>query len=292
MPRRLRIHVPGGVYHVTLRGNHRQPIFFQRSDRTLIEIIVQRAIEKFEARLHAYCWMTNHVHLVIQAGVEPISGPMHNIAAEYARAMQLKLETTGHFFERRYHAVLVDTDNYMLQLLRYVHRNPVEAGLAASADEYPWSSHENYVGARTDSWVTTDFALAMFSSDRQKAVAAYRAFVEEAQEKPWEPEQAMASGKAILGTDDFIARVTRDSAPTTRHQTIPDLIDEAVRRFGVEKELLTSPRRDALVVQVRAWIGRQAAKRGIATLAAVARELGRTEGALRYAIRAYPEEVE
>lgn len=292
MARRLRIHVPGGVYHVTLRGNHRQSIFYRRSDRTLLELIVERALGRFDARLHAYCWMTNHLHMVLQAGAEPISRPMHNIAAEFARAMQLKLETTGHFFERRYHAALVDTDRYMLELLRYVHCNPVGAGLAAVAGLYPWSSHHNYIGARSDPWVTTDFALAMFSSDRAKAVAAYRNFVDDQQETPWEPSHVMAASKAVLGDDDFIARATRGMQAPVRRQSLEELLVEAVARFGVELSVLASPRRDRCVVQVRAWVGHQASRRGVATLASVARALGRTEGALRYAMISYPCEVE
>jgi REP element-mobilizing transposase RayT len=292
MPRRPRIHVPGGVYHVTLRGNHQQPIFFVRADRSLLDLIVARALERFDARLHAYCWMTNHLHLVIQAGAEPIARPMHNIAAEFARAMQLKLETTGHFFERPYHAALVDTDSYMLELLRYVHCNPVGAGLAATPEDYRWSSHHNYVGSRTDPWVTTDFALAMFSSERAKAVVAYRAFVNMPQQDPWDPIKSMQGGVAVLGNDDFIARVTRKVELKVGSQTLDGLIEEAIGRFKVERNVLVSPVRDIYVVQVRAWIGHQARKRGIATLAAVARELGRTEGALRHAIRAYPDEVE
>jgi len=204
--------------------------------------------------------------------------------------MQIKLETTGHFFERRYHATLVDTDRYMLELLRYVHLNPVEAGLAKSVDAYHWSSHHNYIGMRTDPWVTTDFVLSMFSAEAAGAVAAYKKFVDAGQEKRWEPEQVIASGVAILGGDDFVARHSRSAPRAVSLESVGDLIDEAVLRFGVEKAMLVSPRRDAFVVRVRAWIGHQAAKRGIATLAAVARELGRTEGALRYALRAYPEE--
>ena len=209
MPRRLRIHVPGGVYHVTLRGNHRQPIFFADCDRSLFNVIVARALEKFETRLHAYCWMTNHVHLVLQAGKHPIARPMHDIAAEFARAMQLKLETTGHFFERRYHAVLVDTDSYLLELLRYVHRNPVTAGIAASVDAYRWTSHHNYRGARHDEWVTTSLALDMFAQERARAIAAYRQFVDVDDEQPWEPSQAIAGGVAVIGNEEFVARAMR-----------------------------------------------------------------------------------
>ncbi|HEU5135021.1 MAG TPA: transposase [Steroidobacteraceae bacterium] len=291
MPRRLRIHVPGGVYHVTLRGNHRQPIFFADCDRGLFNVIVARALEKFEARLHAYCWMTNHVHLVLQAGNEPISRPMHDIAAEFARAMQLKLETTGHFFERRYHAVLVDTESYLLELLRYVHRNPVTAGIVASVDDFRWTSHHNYRGARHDEWVTTSLGLSMFDEQPARAISAYCEFVGAQAVSPWEPAQAMAPGVAIIGNDQFVARAMRSCKPVKTRQSIEELLQEACRRFEVERELLASPVRNAYVARVRAWIAYQAGERGIATLAAVARELGRTEGALRYAIRAYPNDI-
>jgi len=291
MPRRMRIHVPGGVYHVTLRGNHRQPIFFAYGDRRLFNVIVARALEKFETRLHAYCWMTNHVHLVLQAGIAPISRPMHAIAAEFARAMQLKLETTGHFFERRYHAALVDTDSYMLELLRYVHRNPVTAGIAASVDDYHWTSHHNYRGTRHDEWVTTNLALSMFAEERARAIKAYRKFVDIQDERPWEPSQAMADGVAVIGNDEFVARAMRPREPAKMRQSFEDLLQEACGRFEVERELLASPVRNVYVARVRAWIAYQAGERGIATLAAVARELGRTEGALRYAIRAYPNDL-
>jgi hypothetical protein len=102
----------------------------------------------------------------------------------------------------------------------------------------------------------------------------------------------MQGGVAVLGNDDFTARVSRNAESKIGNQTLTGLIDEAIGRFAVERNVLVSPVRDTYVVQVRAWIGHQAKKRGIATLAAVARELGRTEGALRHAIRAYPDEVE
>ena len=167
MPRRLRIHSPGGFYHVTLRGNHRRAIFVEEGDQRLLNTVVARAVSRFDARVHAYCWMSNHIHLLLQAGSEPIANPMRNIAAEFARAMQSKLLTTGHFFERRYHATLVDNDAYLLQLIRYIHRNPVHAGMVASVGEYPWSSHHAYVGARSEAWVTVDFGLSMFAAERR-----------------------------------------------------------------------------------------------------------------------------
>ena len=159
MPRSPRIHAPGAMYHVTLRGNHRQAIFFTPDDRSLLTRIVRDIIVECDAQLHAYCYMTNHVHALLQVRDTPLSRIMLLIAGRYARSVQARLETTGHLFEKRYHALLVDADEYLLTLLRYIHLNPVRAKLASSPDDYPWSSHHAYVGNRCEPWVTTEFAL-------------------------------------------------------------------------------------------------------------------------------------
>ena len=88
MPRPLRIHVPGAFYHVTLRGNHRQDIFFSAADRRLMDEITGEVLERFAARLHAYCWMTNHVHMLVQPGDEPLGRLILRIAGRYARTVQ------------------------------------------------------------------------------------------------------------------------------------------------------------------------------------------------------------
>ena len=208
MPRRLRIHLPGGFYHVTLRGNHQQPVFYAEGDQSLLNKIVARAIDNFGARLHAYCWMTNHLHFLLQVGNEPLAKPMRQIAAEFARAMQIKLLTTGHYFERRYHATLVDTDAYLLELLRYIHLNPVRAGIVGNPVCHRWSSHHDYIGAGVTDWVTTEFALRMFSQDRTRAVAAYQEFLRCPLEAAWEPSTAInSSNAAVLGSDEFLATV-------------------------------------------------------------------------------------
>lgn len=113
MPRPLRIHVPGTFHHVTLRGNHRQDIFFTAADREIFYDLLREIIGRFGARLHAYCLMTNHVHLLIQVGDAPLGKSMLRIASRYARTLQRRFQTTGHLFERRYHTVLVDVDTYL-----------------------------------------------------------------------------------------------------------------------------------------------------------------------------------
>src|SRR3954447_17104786 len=140
MPRALRLHVPGAMYHVTLRGNHRQNIFFSPADRQLMSDLFAEVIERFGARVYAYCYMTNHIHALIQVSETPLGRIMLRVAGRYARQTQAKLHTTGHLFEKRYYPVLIDADEYLLELLRYVHLNPVRARMVDAADEYPWSS--------------------------------------------------------------------------------------------------------------------------------------------------------
>lgn len=105
---------------------------------------------------------------------------MRDIASNSARAFQLKMQTTGHLFERRYHATLIDVDVYLLAVLRYIHLNPVAAGLVRNVSEYRWSSHRAYAEGLGESWLTTDFALSMFAQTRARARAAYCRFVDAA----------------------------------------------------------------------------------------------------------------
>jgi REP element-mobilizing transposase RayT len=286
MPRRPRIHLAHGFYHVTLRGNHQRDLFVVDGDRSVLNGIVARVIEKHGVRVHAYCWMTNHLHMLIQAGTDPLAEPMRRIAAEFARTMQSRMQTTGHFFERRYHAVLVDADSYLLELTRYIHLNPVRAGLVESPAQYPWSSHHAYVGKRAENWVTTDFVLGMFNADRARAVSAYCAFLACEQPEEWIPPEDVAP-PAMRDTSRAQFASVGNTAPG-----LANLIAEACRRFEVNPEHLASPLRDPYLTKVRAWIAHQAKVKHVATLASVARQLGRDESTLRQAIRDYPNETE
>src|SRR5882724_7664036 len=154
MPRLPRLHAPGAFYHVILRGNHREALFGSHHDRVALNNIVAAALERQQARLHIFCWMTNHLHALVQIGEAPLAVLMHRIARPYARYRQRQLRTTGHLFERRYKAWLVDADMYFVALLRYIHLNPVKARMVATVDECPWSSHSAYAGTATLPWLT------------------------------------------------------------------------------------------------------------------------------------------
>ncbi len=284
MPRRLRFHVAGGFYHATLRGNHRQDIFRFSADRHVLNAVVAESILKYGARVHAYCWMSNHLHFLVQVGDEPLSAVMRHIASRYARAFQRRLDTTGHLFERRYHAVLVDADSYLFQLLRYIHLNPVRAGLVQKPGLYQWSSHHAYAGGPREDWLTTDFALSMFAADRHSAHAAYRRFVD-SPESDDDLESFGAKDTPILGSADFVKSLSKTDPPNFPQQSLDCLVDEACLMFGTSKTELRSKSRQPAPVKARAWIAIQAISRRVATLSSVARALDRDRATLRYAMR-------
>jgi len=295
MGRPLRIHAPGAMYHVTLRGNHRQDIFFTPADRHRFSDLIADSLERFHARLHAYCYMTNHVHALIQVGDEPLGGLMMRVAGQYARITQSGLKTTGHLFEKRYYPVLVDADRYLIALLRYIHMNPVRAGLAASPLAYPWSSHHVYLGRRMEPWVTTDLALAQFSTSRPQAVDAYRRFVDETARDPAAQSPLLecnANDRRILGTDDFARTLLGDRWTPKSRKSIEVLIGEACAHFNCTPTELGSKSRNAQLVAARAWVAHEAVAGRVASIAEIARRFNRDESSLRHALETHTKAFE
>jgi putative transposase len=287
MGRPLRIHVPGATYHVTLRGNHQQDIFFAPSDRHRLNELFADALDEFNARLHAYCYMTNHIHALIQVGDVPLGRLVMRVAGPSARITQSRLQTTGHLFEKRYYPVLVDAEQYLLTLLRYIHLNPVRAGIASSLAAYPWSSHHAYVGERIEPWVTTDQALARFSADRARAIDAYLRFVNEPQtdvdaRSPLEARNA--NDRRILGTDDFARGLLGSSWKPRTKRSVDALIQEACTHFHCTQEELSSPSRKAHLAAARGWVVHQAVTGRVASIAEIARKFNRDESSLRHSL--------
>lgn len=290
MARALRVHIPGGFYHVTLRGNHQQPVFYSAADRDLLDGIVGEAVEKSGLRIHAYCWMTNHLHLLAQVSVNPLGRAIHRIASRYARSVQRRLETTGHLFERRYHCVIVDADGYLLTLLRYIHRNPVKAGMVKDPLEYRWSSHRNYLGLPGQPWVTTNFGLSLLGATHDRAIVRYRELVGSALEDDQDSNELPLNPhyKDVLGSDEFAARIFPGERKSPSQWTLDALIMDCSRIFNLTEEQLASPTKSRSLTKARAWLARETVAAGITTVSALARRLNRSEGSLRQLLLRYP----
>ncbi len=278
MPRRPRQHVVGGLYHAILRGNHRRVIFDGEADYLAMDGIVRTAIERYGARLYAYCWMPNHVHMAIEVGEPPLGRTMHLVASRYARLKQRQVPTTGHLFERRYRARLVAAESYLLALMRYIHLNPVRAGLARDPADYRWSSHRAYLGSVPGGWLAMAPTLNLFGADRPAAIAAYRRFM---RDEPADEEIRQIS--AAPGGPRFARPV--GTQPDQRHSasrahSLEDLIREVAAETSVEVAQLVSAGRQRALVEARVEIARRALRAGIAPLSEVARRLHRAPSSL------------
>lgn len=172
MARRPRGVIVHAVVHVTARGNRGSPIFFDEADYRAFLEDLRNLSEQHGARVHAYCLMTNHLHLLVQVGERPLSPVMRVLLHRHARRINRLYYKGGHVFGDRFWSRPCTSESDVLNTIRYIHANPVEAGLVGTPDAYPWSSHHIYLGQEEASWVSTS-ALAFLSADRTRAQAAY-----------------------------------------------------------------------------------------------------------------------
>jgi len=128
-----------------------------QEDRFRFYLLVQEGIERYGHKVHAFCLMTTHVHLAIQVGEIGLPRIIQNLAFRYTRWGNWRQSRTGHLFQGRYKAVLVDADTYLLELTRYIHLNPVRSGIVRIPEDYPWSGHRAYLGLETIPWLTTEW---------------------------------------------------------------------------------------------------------------------------------------
>lgn len=144
MGRRPRVHFCGAVYHVMARGVNGCPIYIDDNDRNEFLAILTRIENESGAEVAAYCLMGNHFHLAIKVGLVPLSSIMQRLLSAYSHLFNLRYQRTGHLFQARYKAILCTTDTYLYMIIRYIHQNPLRAGLVESAKEWPWSSVRQY----------------------------------------------------------------------------------------------------------------------------------------------------
>ena len=178
MSRPLRIEFPGALYHVTSRGDRKEAIYDDDRDRYQFLEILGDTASIYNWGVLAYCLMGNHYHLVVRTPDANLSGGMRHLNGVFTQASNRRHNRSGHLFQGRYKAILVDEDAYLLELSRYVVLNPVRAGLVHTPQEWPWSSYLPTLRPRTaPEWLLTHDLLAQFSLDPGKAVKKYLEFV-------------------------------------------------------------------------------------------------------------------
>jgi len=220
MARPLRIEFPGAFYHVTSRGNAQQDIFLDDEDRQRFLSVLEQVVSRFHLRLHAYCLMDNHYHLVLETPQGNLSSALRHLNGLYTQAFNRRHDQVGHVLQGRFKAILVDRDSYLLELCRYVVLNPVRAKMNRKPDTYRWSSYRASAGlAPVPAYLTLDWVLAQFGKQRAAAQRRFRAFVAQGigQASPW----AHLQGQVLLGSKAFVERMKPGLRDKRRLKEIP-----------------------------------------------------------------------
>jgi REP element-mobilizing transposase RayT len=185
MSRQGRLHLEGGIYHVIQRGIERRELFKNDSDR---EEFIKRLIESLKYSGHkCYGWalMPNHFHLVIRTGTKKVSDLMMKLSTSYALYFNKKYARSGYLYQGRYKSILCQEDSYLMELIRYVHLNPLRARIVKDTRElgtYKWSGHSVIMGTQKAQWQSTDEVLSYFGKKRTEAMKKYEIFVAEAKD--------------------------------------------------------------------------------------------------------------
>ena len=206
--------MPGGIYHVRARGNARGAIYRDARDRGAFLELLERVVERFRWICHAYCLMGNHYHLLLETPVTNLSSGMRQLNGVYAQRFNKRHRRVGHVFQARFGAALVEKDDYLLELARYIVLNPVRASIVAHPRDWPWSSYRATAGETpAPPFLTIAAVLRAFADDYDLAQHAYVAFVD-----------AGVGAEAPNSIGDIYAgspRFAEEHAPKRRIEEVP-----------------------------------------------------------------------
>jgi putative transposase len=237
MPRKARIDAPGALHHIIIRGIEGRKIFRDDADRENFRDRLAHLLLKTRTSCFAWALLPNHAHLLLQTGLVPIASLMRRLLTGYAVFFNLKYHRRGHLFQNRYKSILCQEDAYLKELVRYIHLNPLRAGLVGNFKfliRYPWAGHSALMGAIKQDWQDTEYVLAYFGDTRSRAQAAYRSFVEKGIPEGRRPDLIggglirsaggwdrvanlrkanlfMKSDERILGNGDFVEEVLKEA---------------------------------------------------------------------------------
>ncbi len=277
MARKQRIHFKGAVYHVILTGLDEQPVFKGVADRRAWEAMISDGAERFGHTLHGYCWAKNHVQMAIQIADAPLSKIMQNISFRYTRYANAKHNRQGPLFHGRYKAIVIDPDEYLADLVRYIHNNPLRAGTANNADDAKWTSHAAYMGvADTPDWMTTSTILNQFGKSDKVARRAFGKFVQAGKHEGSRDDLMRGNhGGRLLGNARFCKKALKPPKTTPTVMSVAELVKRVCREEGVKEALLQSESRARRESQLRQLITFLAIELNVGSMSALAQRFNR-----------------
>lgn len=248
MARKPRIEFPGAFFHIIVRGNNRENIFRDGPDYSRYLQKLVYFCRKGDMTLYAYCLMPNHIHLLLEMSKVSLSKVLQRFHTWYTQYFNRRYDRVGHVFQGRYKAIICDKDAYLLELVRYIHLNPVRASLVDSPEDYPWSSHRIYLGIERSGRIDPSFVLEQFSDDPSTARKFYKSFVTEGAAQGRREDLYKVSDQRILGNETFHKRVLQrrrgeegeSVGMPIVHFELDELKEIVEEAMGVESGLLRS----------------------------------------------------
>lgn len=265
MARKPRIEFSGALYHVIVRGNRREKIFINERDYDNYLQRVWLNYEKYKFVLYAYCLMPNHVHLLIQTGDVPLSKIMHAVQFSYTQSFNKCHRKIGHVFHGRYKAILCQSDAYLLQLIRYIHNNPVRAYIVDDPKKYCWSSHRTILGLAQGSKYDVQPTLRLFGDRVRQARIAYEKFMQVATNEGHRDDLYDIREQRILGDSEFVNEIIIREDDKQKYRTVALSLPALVKLVSDEMNISETD-----INSIR-WIRRGNFGRGI--VAYIARRL-------------------
>ncbi len=319
MPRKARLDAPGTLHHVMVRGIVGGLIFQDQRDREEFVSRIRKLIQATGTRLLAWALLPNHVHLLVLSGPNGLPQFMRRLLTGYALFYNRKYQRKGHLFQNRYKSIVCEEDQYLLELVRYIHLNPLRAGLLKNLDDldhYPWSGHSALVGKFSNDWQEKHYVLGLFGKAEKTARHAYRKFIEEGKDQGkredltggglarslggWsqvlslrEREEKTEYDSRILGSGDFVSEILKQAESQLKRQLRlgqkKGAIDLTIKTFceqqGIKEEEVRNGSQRRVVSHLRADIAYRLNRDLGISMAEIARNLGVSTPAIIKAIQ-------
>jgi putative transposase len=258
MARRPRIHFTGALYHVITRGNHKQGIFRDERDLKQFLNFLLDSKTRFTFCIYAYALMKNHIHLLVEVSAVSLSRIMQSLLLRYTQYFNRRYGEVGHLFQGRYRAIVCDKDAYLLELVRYIHLNPVRANIVKEPEDYAWTGHLCYLSKAKENLIDEGLVLDQLSDNRSLARRRYRQFVWNGIPSGHEGKFYQVKDQRYLGEDDFIERIAmeekKDAEDWVYEIPLEAISAEVGKVMGIGTDELHSLRRGREGAQARGMV--------------------------------------
>ena len=281
MPRRHRFYRLNFCHHVMLRGVNGHELFFDDCDRCRFCLLLQKAAEQHSFQIHAFCLMSNHIHLILEPNSSSLQECVHAFSFRYAQYFNRRYNRRGYLFQGRFKSIFVETGEYLKKLTRYIHRNPIESGMVQRVEDYPWSSHRAYLGEKEYFWLAKDFILSRFGFNQEEAVSNFRDYVNRGTCAKIDLDEIVnAHRRGAYGSIEFIEANTKEVGKKKGAISLNQVLEWTCAKLQVTEEDLKSETKKSQIVEARSLLAYMGRSLGLYTLRDLARTLNKHESTL------------